>query len=697
MQRQNLLIEIGSEELPPSGLLELGEAFAANLKQACNEAGFGGEQVHAFVTPRRIAARLEAVAEAQSDQLIKRKGPLIDKAYDKDGKPLPAAIGFAKSCGVAVSELQILEHEQRLYVQKTVSGQSIKDCMPALLQQTLERLPTGKRMRWGSDDYEFIRPLHWLLALYGDMPLELEVMGIGSGNHTYGHRYHKPEPLIVPHADDYEKLLEQQAKVIPSFDKRLQQIKSTVTAIAKSGELQINDSLLAQVTSIVEWPVAICASFEQSFLKLPAPVITEILEKEQRCFTVLATDGSLASEFVVVANIESSDRQALRNGYERVVRPRLKDADFFINQDRKHPLKHYADSLDGLDFHQRLGSLADKVKRIEALSLAIAQHLSASASAYDFNQGEMEFIKQSARLCKADLRTDIVCEYPELAGFIGSYYAQCDGEVAQVCSAILQHTKPLRAGDSLPQDKIAMLLAIADRLDTLVGIFGIGEYPTGSRDPYALRRASLALIRIIGEYQLDLDLAEWVIKSRQCYTVEIAEDGIAKLLDYLQDRLKHYLIECGFSGDRVAAVSVSRPLHSPDIYRRLLELQSFMQMPQSAELAAANKRIHNILKNNLSENIKEVNQKAFTTDAEHSLYQAFNELNSQVQKLIKQGNYLAALKVLLQLRDPIDNFFDKVLVMSENEGERNNRLALLHQIDCLFMRIADFSELRLDE
>ncbi|MBC6422282.1 MAG: glycine--tRNA ligase subunit beta, partial [Hormoscilla sp. SP12CHS1] len=318
-----------------------------------------------------------------------------------------------------MSELQISEQEQRLYVQKTVNGQSIKDCLPKLLEQTLEHLPAGKRMRWGSEDYEFIRPVHWLLVLYGDTPIDLEVMGIASANHTYGHRYHCHKPLTVSHADDYEKILQQQAKVIPSFDRRLQKVKSQVMAAAQSGDVQMNDDLLSQATAIVEWPVAVSVSFDQSFLKLPATVITEILEKEQRCFTVLAADGALAAEFIVVANIESTDIQALRSGYQRVAISRLKDADFFIKQDRKHPLEYYADSLDQLTFHQRLGSLADKVERIAALSLAIARHLSDTDNGYDFNASEIELIKKSARLCKADLSTNIVCEYPELAGFAG--------------------------------------------------------------------------------------------------------------------------------------------------------------------------------------------------------------------------------------------------------------------------------------
>ena len=697
MQRQNLLIEIGTEELPPDGLFELGEAFAANLKKLCDEAGFDSEQVHAFVTPRRIAARLDALNEIQADRLIKRKGPLVAKAYDENGKPLPAAVGFAKSCDVAISELQILEDEQRLYVEKTVKGKSIQDCIEALLKQLLEQLPTSKRMRWGDTDYEFIRPVHWVLALYGNVPLELKVMGISSGRHTYGHRYHCPEPLAVSHADDYEQILERQAKVIPSFERRLQRVGATVKAAAQLGEAQINDNLLQQVASIVEWPIAVCGHFNESFLKLPAAVITKILEKEQKCFTVLSADGALAAEFIAVANIESTDPSALRRGYERVVEPRLKDADFFIRQDRKNPLGYYADSLDQLTFHQQLGSLAAKVERIKNISLAVAQHLSVSESVGDFDSPDIELIEKSARLCKADLRTGIVCEYPELAGFIGSYYAECDGESPPICRAIRQHIKPLRSGDPLPEEKIAIVLAIADRLDTLVGIFGSGEYPSGSRDPYALRRASLALIRIVAEHRLDLDLAEWVVKSRQSYAAEISDDGIARLLDYLKERLKHYFIDCGFSSDSVDAMSVYRPLHCYDMQRRLLELRGFMQLPQSAELAAATKRIRNILKNNFSEDMKEVNQSLLNNDAERMLYEAYNERSPQISALIKSKDYLEALKVLAQLREPIDNFFDKVLVMSENEDERNNRLALLYRIDCLFMQIVDFSELCLEE
>ena len=697
MQRQNLLIEIGTEELPPDGLFELGEAFALNLKKLCNEAGFDSEQAHSFVTPRRIAARLDALLETQADQTIKRKGPLVEKAYDKDGNPLPAAIGFAKSCEVEVSELQVIEDEQRLYVQKTVKGQNIRECIPMLLKQTLEQIPMSKRMRWGNNDYEFIRPIHWVLALYGNQPLELELMGVAAGKHTYGHRYHCPEALIVPHADHYEELLEQQAKVIPSFEKRLQRISLQIEDVAQLGKVQANDGLLKQVASIVEWPIAISGRFDKSFLKLPAMVIAKILEKDQKCFTVLAADETLAPEFIVIANIESADPNALRHGYERVVEPRLKDASFFINQDRKHSLAYYANSLDKLTFHHQLGSLADKVERIAHIALAIAQHLSESDSAYDFDKGDKEAIAHAAHLCKADLRTSIVCEYPELAGYIGGYYAECDGEAAVICRAIRQYIKPVRAGDSLPTEKTAIVLAIADRLDTLVGIFGAGEYPSGSRDPYALRRASLALIRILTEYQLDLDLTMWVDRSRQSYAAEVKAEGIERLLAYLKERLKHYFIDCGFSGDRVDAVGTEHPLHCYDIQQRLRKLQSFMQMHQSSALAAATKRIRNILKNNLNANSKEVNREALNNDAECRLYEALNERSPQVQALIKDRDYLEALKILAQLRDPIDDFFDKVLVMSKDEDEKNNRLALLYQIDCLFMQIADFSELQLEE
>ena len=699
MQRQNLLIEIGTEELPPDGLFELGEAFAQTLSKLCSEAGFDNEQAHSFATPRRIAAQLDALLETQADQITKRKGPLIEKAYDKDGNPLPAAIGFAKSCGVAISELQIIEikNEQRLYVEKTVKGQNIKDCFAGLLEQTLQQLPMSKRMRWGDTNYEFIRPIHWVLTLYGEQTLELEIAGITSGKHTYGHRYHSPNALSVAHADDYESLLEQQAKVIPSFKKRLQKISSQIKDTAQLGMVQTNDRLLKQVTSIVEWPIAVSGRFDKCFLNLPAIVISKILEKDQKCFTVLAKDGTLAPEFIVIANIESTDLNALRHGYERVVEPRLKDANFFINQDRKHPLAHYADGLDKLVFHQRLGNLADKVARITNISLAIAQELSESDIDYNFDRHDKDSIERVAYLCKADLRTSIVCEYTELAGYIGSYYAECDGEPMTICRAIEQHIKPMRAGDSLPKEKVAIVLAIADRLDTLVGIFGVGEYPSGSRDPYALRRASLALIRILTEYQLDLDLAMWVEQSRQQYDEKVKGEGVARLLDYLRERLKHYFIDCGFSGDRVDAISVNRPLHCNDVQQRLLKLQSFMQMPESIELATATKRIRNILKNNLSKNIGEFDPLALYDDAERRLFEAFNKRSPQVQMSIDHGDYLEALKTLAQLREPIDNFFDKVLVMSKNEAEKNNRLGLLYQIDCLFTQIVDFSKLQLEE
>lgn len=692
MQKDNLLVEIGTEELPPKLLPALGDNFAQLLGKTCKESGFDYQQSHAFITPRRIAARLEGLVATQANQLIERKGPLVSQAYDKSGKPLPAAIGFAKSCNVEIEDLQLTDDQQRLYVKRKLAGQHIKDCLEDLLVRVLDELSAGKRMRWGDTPYEFPRPVRWIVTLYGNELIKLSLMGINSDRVTYGHLYHCHSALTLASADVYEEVLEQHGKVIPSFDRRMQRIQKQLSRVATCGATQIDEALLEEVTAIVEWPVAVSGQFNQNFLELPATVISKVLQTEQKSFVVTKKDGSLAAEFITVANIESNDQHSLRLGYQRVVHPRLEDARFFITQDRKYNLEHYASKLDGLVFHQRLGTMADKVTRLTQLSALIADRM--NTIGIKTNQ---KTVARAAHLSKADLSTRMVREYGELTGFLGAYYAQLDGESATVCKAIEQYLMPVRARDTVPKEPVAIALAIADRVDTLVGIFGIGELTSGSRDPYALRRNSLALIRIIDENNIDLDAEEWVAESRKIYHEQIDEEGVAKLLDYLVERLKHYFIDHKFTSGEVEAVSAIRPLRICDVRERLLRMREFMQLPQTTELAEATKRIRNILRKNTGERVDAMKPEQLHADAEQQLYQSFCERREQVDQLIQDENYLDALKVLAQLRKPIAKFFDEVMVMSENANERHNRLALLHAIDGLFIRIADFSKLNLEE
>ena len=687
MQKNSLLVEIGTEELPPKHLASLGNSFAQLLGKACQEAGFDYQQSCAFVTARRIAARLEEFTATQADQIIERTGPLLSQAYDQNAKPLPAAIGFAKSCGVAVEDLQRTEDQQRLYVKRTLKGQHIRDCLEDLLVRVLDELPAGKRMRWGSTQYEFPRPVRWVLILYGDELINLSVMGVRSDTTSSGHRYQGCTTVTLNHADAYEEVLEEQGKVIPSFEKRLQRIKQQLAAVEVSGTPQIDATLLEEVAAIVEWPLAVVGRFDKSFLELPAAVVAKVLQTEQKSFTVIKKDGSLAPEFITIANIESSDLHNLRDGYQRVIHPRLDDARFFIAQDRKYNLEHYASMLGDLVFHQDLGSVADKVARLAQLSVAIAKRIKA----------DEQVVARAAQLSKADLATRIVREYVGLAGFLGAHYAQLDGEADAVCKAIEQHLMPLRARDPVPRELSAVALAIADRVDTLVGIFGVGEIASGSRDPYALRRNCLALIRIIDENDIDLDIEEWIVESQKIYRGQIEQAGVTKLIEYLIERLKHYFLEREFTVGEVEAVAAVRPLRICDVRARLLGMHEFMQLPQTTELAAATKRIRNILRKNSSGQAQTMNPEQMHAHAERELYQSFYQQREQVEHLIKNENYLDALKVLAQLHKPIAQFFDEVMVMSENEDEKHNRLALLHAVDGLFIRIADFSKLNLEE
>ena len=680
---QTLVVEIGVEELPPSRLHALGEAFAANLAAAFGDDGFELSAHQGFATPRRLAARLSGLSANQAERVIERKGPALERAYDDAGQPTSAALGFAKSCGVAVGELQVTDDGKRVCLRRKEAGAGVRALLQEKVRGAMSALPVDKRMRWGDAAHEFIRPVRWVLALYGDEPLAIEIMGVRSGGDTRGHRRHAPGPLRVPDADAYEDVLENRGKVIASFTERRRRIAAQIES-AGGGRALTDEALLDEVTAMTEWPSAVAARFDPSLLSLPAEVIVEVLAHDQKFFPLADADGRLTSGFVAVANVECASPEAIRRGYERVVSPRLADAAFFFEQDRRRGLASGVAELEGVSFHKKLGSLADKTRRLERLGGLLAEGLGGVAA---------DDVRRAATLCKADLVTDVVREYPKLEGVIGGYYARAAGECEAVACAVAEHRKPRRAGGELPQSGAGTLLAVADRLDTLVGIVGAGEKPSGSKDPYGLRRAGLALVRLVLEKRLDLDLDEWIAHAAAGYDGALDPANVASLPGYLLERVRGYYAERGCGADEVAAAAAVRPLQLLDLDARLAAVRRFKALPQTASLTAANKRIRNILEKDARHDAGGVDARALRHDAESGLYREYCARRERIAALAERRAYLEALNVLVELHEPINRFFDEVLVMSEDEAERRNRIGLLREVRSLFTCIADFSKL----
>ncbi len=682
MSARSLLVEIGVEELPPPGLEALGEAFAAALADTFHADGFAFSQVTGFATPRRLAAHIAELPARCADRIVERKGPPLERAWDENKKPTPAALGFAKSCGVALEDLQV--SDGRLCLRRRETGATVQDLLEANIGRALQALPAGKRMRWGAAPHEFIRPVRWVLALYGDEAVPVHVAGVRADGNTRGHRQHCPEPLPVHDADVWENVLETRGNVVASFGERRRRIAAQVERAA-AGRALMHDALLDEVTALTEWPVAIAAQFDPSFLSLPAEVIIEVLEHDQKFFPTADSGGALTPAFIAVANVESTTPETIRRGCERVVAPRLSDAAFFFSQDKKRPLESRLPELEGILFHKKLGSLADKTRRLERLVGQLAAQLAEPATA--------AAAARAARLCKADLATDMVREYPELEGVIGRYYALADGESETVAAAISDHRLPHRAGDEVAQTGAGALLALADRLDTLVGMIGAGEQPSGSKDPYGLRRAGLALVRTVLEKRLDLDLGEWIAHAADGYGAVLDSANVARLPGSLLDRIRGYYLERGCAADEMDAAMAVRPLQLLDLDARVAAVRHFKALPQTGSLTLANKRIHNILKKDMPGNGGRLHDGAIRDGAESALYQAFCDRRRRVNDLAGRRDYLEALNTLVELREPIDRFFDEVLVMSEDENERRNRIGLLREIHSLFTCIADFSKL----
>ena len=682
------MFELRTEELPPRTLLALSTALTEGITKGIDGAGIAHGQVHSFATPRRLAVWIEQLAQSQPDRQVERRGPPLANSFDAQGAPTQAATAFAKSCGVALEQLSKLTTEKGAWLQfrGIERGAVTITLLGNILSQAIAALPIAKRMRWGAHAAEFVRPVHSVVLLYGEEVVPVEILGLTAGRITAGHRFHCPKPITLKSAKGYESRL-RRAYVIADFTKRRERIRAEVAAAAMAegeGCIALMDAaLLDEVTALVEWPVPLAGRFEQRFLGLPREVVIATVQDHQRYFAIQTPQGVLSGGFVTVSNIESRDPAKVREGNERVVRPRLSDAAFFWEQDRKLPLRAHAAKLAGVIFQAKLGSYADKTARVTALSELIGNRIGA-----DHPQ-----VKQAAELSKADLMTAMVGEFPELQGTMGRYYAEAEDLPRAVAQAIEDHYRPRYAGDALPDTRVAQAVALADKIDSLVGIFAIEQRPTGAKDPFALRRAALGVLRIMLECGLDLDLLELLSASASAQPVQRAA-VVEEVYEFIADRLRGLLLEQpGTSPEMLDAVLANRPPSPLDAVTRLGALREFLRMPDAAVLAAINKRIANILKKTQLRADLSVDSQALTEDAEIALHRALEELRGPVLSASSQRRYADSLRALLGLQGPVNDFFDRVMVMDENIARRNNRLALLRDAQLLLGGVADLSRL----
>jgi glycyl-tRNA synthetase beta chain len=685
LSTRDLLFELGTEELPPRTLANLSAALSDNVVKGLDAAGVAHGRFHSFATPRRLAVWVEKLATSQPDRSVEKRGPPLANAFDAQGLPTQSAMAFAKNCGVPVTALERLTTEKGAWLvfRGVEKGAAAIDLLGGIVTQAIAALPTHKRMRWGDRAAEFVRPVHSVVLLYGEEVVPLEVLGLRTGRVSFGHRFHSPRPIVLKSAKGYEKRL-RRAKVVASFEKRRELIRAGVTAAAgTSGRALIEDSLLDEVTALVEWPVPIAGQFEQRFLALPREVVIATIQDHQRYFPVEGADGRLSGGFITVSNIQSRDPATVREGNERVVRPRLSDAAFFWEQDRKVPLEMHAAKLADVTFQAKLGSYADKTGRVKLLAEAIGNRLAAGP-----------WVGRAAEIAKADLVTAMVGEFPELQGTMGRYYAQAQGEPEELALALEEHYRPRFAGDSLPRTKTGQALALADKIDTLVGIFAIDQRPTGTKDPFGLRRAALGVLRILLEGRLDLDLLEVLSIAAAAQPVQRA--GVATdVYDFIAERLRGLLLERadGTTAEMIDAVLAARPASPLDIEVRLRALKEFLQHPDAALLTALNKRIANILRKAPPGGTAAVKPAALVEDAERALHRALSELHGSVQESIAARRYAESLRALIGLREAVGDFFERVMVMDENPERRDNRLALLRDARALLGGVADLSRL----
>ena len=690
MAKRDFLFELGTEELPPKSLFTLARALADGVQKGLASAALNHGEIDWFATPRRLAVRVHGLAERQPDQEIKRQGPAVANAFDASGQPTKAASGFAASCGVSVEELQQVDGPKGRVLQfvGTKKGEPTTALLPGIVKASLDALPIAKRMRWGAGDAEFVRPVHWAVMLFGTTVVEVEILGVRTGKHSRGHRFHAPAPLAIASPAKYlEALLK--AHVVADVSERRERIRKGAVALAEAagGRAVIEDALLDEVTALVEWPVPLLGRFDERYLQLPQEVPIATMQDHQRYFPVRDAEGKLRNEFITVANIESRDPDKVRDGNERVVRPRLADAAFFWDSDRRERLESRRAMLKSVTFQAKLGSLHDKAERVGRLAVRIAESLGTDAT----------LARRAAELSKCDLLTLMVGEFPELQGLMGKYYAQHDGEPPEVCAALEEQYWPRFAGDRVPETRTGVVLALADKLDTLAGIFAIGQKPSGTRDPFGLRRAALGVLRTILERQLDLDLRQLVESAVAAQPVEKKPEVVDEVWTYIVERLRSSYLE-GENGRAVTtemfdAVVASRTQSVLDMDLRLRALERFLKMSEAESLASANKRIANILRKAPGDLSGAVDTSRLQDGAERQLFEHVLSMERAVNPLFARREYGQALTQLASLRDDVDRFFDSVMVMAEDAEVRTNRLGLLLRLRGLFLQFADLSRL----
>jgi glycyl-tRNA synthetase beta chain len=702
--RRDFLVEIGTEELPPKSLWALAESFRDGVAAGLNAAGLAHGVAVAYATPRRLTVFVRRLAETQGQQKLERRGPPVSAAFDASGQPTRAALAFAESCGVAVGTLtRITESKgEFLFCSVTRAGAPAAQLLPGIVQRALDGLPIARRMRWGAGEVEFVRPVHWVVMLHGNDVVDCELLGLKAGRTTRGHRFHAPKPIVLRAPGSYAATLEKRGFVLVDFAARRERIRAGVIATARAGggEALIDAAVLDEVTALCEWPVPIAGSFEARYLDLPPEVLIATLQDHQRYFPARSAVGVLLPLFIAVANLESRDPAQVRAGNERVVRPRLADAAFFYAGDRKQTLASRREALKAVTFQARLGSLADKTARVTALAAQIARLTGNDASA----------AQRAAELAKCDLLTAMVGEFPELQGTMGRYYATHDGEPTEVAAAIGEQYLPRFAGDALPATGAGVVLAVADKLDTIVGIFAIGQKPTGAKDPFGLRRAALGLLRILIEKRVGMDLRELIIAAldsvradtlrlekgtRPFFTPPVADTIVDEVYGFMMERLRAWYLEgtAGITTEMFDAVLDLRPVSPLDFDDRLRALVAFLALPEAVSLTAANKRIGNILRKSGEQAGLRVDPRLLTDPAERQLAAALDALREEIEGTIAGRRYGDAMRRLATLRPVVDTFFDHVMVMADDAAVRANRLALLAALQKLFQHTANLSRL----
>ncbi|ELN2738399.1 glycine--tRNA ligase subunit beta [Pluralibacter gergoviae] len=689
MSEKTFLVEIGTEELPPKALRSLAESFAANFTAELDNAGLGHGKVEWFAAPRRLALKVANLAASQPDREVEKRGPAVSAAFDASGQPTKAAEGWARGCGITVdqAERMVTDKGEWLLYRASVKGESAEALLANMVASSLSKLPIPKLMRWGASDVQFVRPVHTVTLLLGETLIPATILGIASDRVIRGHRFMGEPEFTIDSADQYPQILRERGKVIADYEARKAMIKADAEAAAAKigGKADMIESLLEEVTSLVEWPVVLTAKFEEKFLAVPSEALVYTMKGDQKYFPVYSADGKLLPNFIFVANIESKDPQQIIAGNEKVVRPRLADAEFFFNTDRKKRLEEYLPRLDTVLFQQQLGTLRDKTDRIESLAGWIAGQIGA----------DVNHATRAGLLSKCDLMTNMVFEFTDTQGVMGMHYARHDGEAEEVAVALNEQYQPRFAGDALPSSLVSCAVAIADKMDTLAGIFGIGQHPKGDKDPFALRRAALGVLRIIVEKNLNLDLQSLTEEAVRLYGEKLTNvNVVSEVVDFMLGRFRAWYQDEGYAVDTIQAVLARRPTRPADFDARVKAVSHFRTLDEAAALAAANKRVSNILAKSDETLNDAIRASVLKEDAEIRLATQLVVLHDKLKSVFEEGRYQEALSELAALREPVDQFFESVMVNVEDKEVRINRLTLLSELRELFLQVADISLLQ---